>query len=271
MTTLEEVFLRVEQKEEEQEGKREVERKLSLKQETVSEDNEESKNNLESNHNEINSEKHDESEALQDYSISKEQVEGTLLNFFIHLYALGLKRIHIYKRNIASILNDLFFPMILILLGLGVAKIAFFYTSDPRVWSIEDFPEKQRIMYNSNNVQGGATSASVIAKLDNPSWYDPKSVTVTGAADSVNSLKSLDGLIGDESKKGPVEPYRFGSFYFNRIDSGADAFEMVTIANLTSQDALPEFAQFGFNALMRVATGNAGWKMEVKMAPFPIS
>ena len=161
--------------------------------------------------------------------------------------------------------------MLLITVGLALTKIQFNFSSDSRVWSIDDFPTDQRILYNSNNHLGAGSPATIIGNLDNFGSYDPKSTTVSGTADNVNSLIDFDKKIGAASKVSPIEPYRYGSFYFNRIDFASKAYELVTIANITSQDSIPEFSQFGFNAIMKEASGNANFKMEVTIKPFPIS
>lgn len=40
---------------------------------------------------------------------------------------------------------------------------------------------------------------------------------------------------------------------------------------MTSQDAVGEFAQFIYTALIRTATGNSGLQFKASMAPFPVS
>ena len=114
--------------------------------------------------------------------------------------------------------------MLLIVVGLGLAKIKLNFSSDPRVWSIKDFPTDQRIMYNSNNHLGAGSPATIIGYLDNLGSYDPKPTTISGTAGNVNSLIDLDTKIAAASKVSPTKPYTFGSFYFNRIDFPSKAY-----------------------------------------------
>ena len=83
---------------------------------------------------------------------------------------------------------------------------------------IQDFPEKQRILYNSNNLVLG-TSDVIINNLDDFDYYDPMPVTLTQAQDSMDALEEFDLKIGNEKEKDPIEPFRYGSYYINKVDT----------------------------------------------------
>lgn len=83
---------------------------------------------------------------------------------------------------------------------------------------IQDFPEKQRILYNSNNLVLG-TSDSIINNLDDLDYYDPLAVTLTETLDTMDALEEFDLKIGNEKEKDPIEPFRYGSYYINMADT----------------------------------------------------
>jgi len=108
MTTLEEVFLRVEQE--------------GAKKENNAEESEES-----------DEEKKTEADAEVDaYSISKKQIPGVFKNFFIHLWALLVKRLHQTRRSLGTLAIELLVPLFLIIAGFGLTLVEFRYDSDSR-------------------------------------------------------------------------------------------------------------------------------------------
>lgn len=88
---------------------------------------------------------------------------------------------------------------------------------------IQDFPEKQRILYNSNNLLLG-TSDVIINNLDDFDYYDPTAVTLTEPVDTMDALEEFDLRIGNEKEKDPIEPFRYGSYYINKVDMVENQF-----------------------------------------------
>lgn len=56
--------------------------------------------------------------------------------------------------------------------------------------------------------------------------------------------------IGDQKDVDPLEPFRYGSYYFNKLDNLTQQYQTVTFANITSQDAVGEFSGFLYNAIL---------------------
>lgn len=44
-------------------------------------------------------------------------------------------------------------------------------------------------------------------------------VTLTQAQDSMDALEEFDLKIGNEKEKDPIEPFRYGSYYINKVDT----------------------------------------------------
>ena len=100
MTTLEEVFLKVESG-----GDDNADHIEKIKRRMTS--------NLNDNENEM---------AADDYSISKEQITGFFAIFFLHFVAIFMKRLVTSLRDFKSFTLELLIPGVLIISGLGISK-----------------------------------------------------------------------------------------------------------------------------------------------------
>jgi len=87
--------------------------------------------------------------------------------------------------------------------------------------------------------------------FDNLDYYDPMPYNVKENADSLDALEEFDEYIGEIKEDKPREPYRYGSYYFNKLDTTNQQYEVVTLANITSQDAVGEFSGFLYSALLK--------------------
>jgi hypothetical protein len=84
-------------------------------------------------------------------------------------------------------------------------------------------------------------------------------------------LVALDDYWFVEKDKSPLEPFRYGSYYFWDMNSGIDQYKLATIANITSQDSGAAFQQFMYESILKKASGNSNLKFKVTTDPFPIS
>ena len=50
-------------------------------------------------------------------------------------------------------------------------------------------------------------------------YYDPTPVTIASLADTMEALEEFDIAISDAKDEKPLEPFRYGSFYFNLLDN----------------------------------------------------
>ena len=59
------------------------------------------------------------------------------------MWAVLVKRFHLYKRNIGAILVEVVVPTVLVLVGLSITLVDFNQSSDPRELTISEFPDAQ--------------------------------------------------------------------------------------------------------------------------------
>jgi len=168
-----------------------------------------------------------------------------------------MKRVLLSKRNIKSFVMDLLLPMALIIVGFGLATIQFFKDSDQRVLEPSLFPLPQRVIYNTNLVSGTDSSATLINLLDPSSAFSPTGVTSSTTGSNADIFKTFDNQLFDAAQQDPLEPYRYGHYYFHTLNFGADQYKIVTFANSTSQDAVAAFPQFMYEAALKNSVDNS--------------
>ena len=78
--------------------------------------------------------------------------------------------------------------------------------------------------------------------------------STVGSSD-LETLKTFDNILYDEAQVGPLEPFRYGSYYFPKLNYTSNQYQIVTFANTTSQDSNVAFAQFMYQAVLRKASG----------------
>ncbi|CAI2385685.1 unnamed protein product [Moneuplotes crassus] len=222
MTTLEEVFLKVENS-----GKGEDEKAIErIKKRMTSEYNPD-----------------------EEYTISKEQVEGNISIFFLHCWALLIKRFTLTKRNIKGLFMDIFVPFVLILSGTWFATVGFYKDSPKRILEPSLFPLDQRIIYNTYTT-GGHNSANLIDLLDPSSNFTSSAITANGSTER-SRLVNFDDQIYNASLDEPLSPARFGHYYFNFLDYTNHQYEIATFYNSTSQDSHVAFPHFMYEAILK--------------------
>jgi len=80
---------------------------------------------------------------------------------------------------------ELAVPVFLIIFGLGLTLYEVNKNSPIRELTIEDFPEKQRIVYNENKlVSSDVSSIDIINLLDDLDYYDPEPYSVKETANT---------------------------------------------------------------------------------------
>ena len=233
MTTLEEVFLKVENNPDaEFEGLDDI--KFSTK-----EQQEEEKN-------------------LEDYSIANKQIEGSVTIFWLHFIALIIKKFFLTKRNIKGFIIDLFIPTALIITGFGLTKIKILRDSPQRILDIDLFPSQQRLIYNTIPViPTGSTDdpSDLIGLLSNQNNFN-----FTGDSnaygDTQDDIEAFDNLLLDASLLLPLSPFRFGHYFFHTTDYSNHQYKIVSFVNSTSQDAHVVFPHLMYEAILRKSIGS---------------
>ena len=173
------------------------------------------------------------------------------------------------KRNFKGFLVDLLVPSLLIAAGFGLSSIEFYSNSGQRVLEPSLFPLPQRIMYNSNNINGGGDPETLINLLLPSSAFSPSSVAVSGSSDK-ELLENFDNLLYNSAVTDSPDTYRYGHYYFNRLDYKKHQYKVVTFINATSQEANVAFPQFMYEAILKNAISDS---LSYKMVndPMPIA
>lgn len=73
---------------------------------------------------------------LVEYSIAEQDYSSCCGN----VAALFFKRIRLYQANKNAIFTEVCFPTVLVIIGLAMTKVSFFFDSPPRILTPELFP-----------------------------------------------------------------------------------------------------------------------------------
>ena len=245
MTTLEEVFLKVENDGEggtqEMEG---VKRRMT--------------------------ERRKSEKAEEAYSISNEQISGVFNVFFLHLIALFVKRLILSKRSIKGLLVDLFVPIFLIILGILFSTVTFFNDSGQRVLSPTLFPNPQEIIFNCNPIFGDGSSKDILNLLNSSDSFYPNGINAE-TVDNLSTLKAFDSSLFKAANDRSMNQSSFGGYFFHTIDNENKTYKVVSLINSTSQDAPAAFSHFIYEAILRKAIGDSNLNFTVVNDPMPIT
>ena len=238
MTTLEEVFLKVEGADalKKAEMIQKLQRRRTSNLEDVKEDHE-----------------------VDEYSISKHQIEGGWSVFFLHFIALFIKRFLLSRRNFKGFVLDLLLPGALVIAGFGLSKIDFFVNSSQRTLEPSLFPLSQRIIYNTNGISGSSSgSYSTLMNYFTPSSdFSFTATTSTVGSNDTATLENFDDVLYNAAQVSPLSPYRFGHYYLYSLDYTNHRYKVVSFINNTSQDAQVAFPHFMYQAIMRNEFGSS--------------
>ena len=213
----------------------------------------------------------DENNEYSNYSISKEQIKGGWNIFILHFVALFLKRFIMSKRNFKGFIVDMLIPSLLIIVGFGISTIDFYKSSSQRTLEPSLFPLTQRVIYNTNGISG--TSASSVSTLMN--YLTPSSdFTLTGATSTVGStdtttLENFDDVIYNAAQVSPLDPFRYGHYYLYSLDFTNHQYKVVSFINNTSQDAPAAIPHFMYQAILRNVKGSS-FSYKMVNDPMPI-
>jgi hypothetical protein len=203
------------------------------------------------------------------YSIAKEQVSGVFNVFILHFAALFWKRVILSKRNIKGFMVDIFIPSFLIIAGFGLSTIEYFKSSDQRILEPTLFPVDQRVIYNTNGISGGGSASALMNLLDPADYFSLTGVSSTIGGTNLETLKNFDDILYDAAQEDPLKPFRYGAYYLHNVDNTNHQYEIVTFANTTSQEATVAYAQFMYEAILRYSV-NANFQYTMINDPMPI-
>lgn len=77
-----------------------------------------------------------------DFSIAEIEDIGACATFFNHIGALFLKRFYIYRRNIKGFITEVLVPVLLVLVGFALSKVQFFVNAPNRPLEPSLYPLK---------------------------------------------------------------------------------------------------------------------------------
>lgn len=72
-----------------------------------------------------------EKEAIDDFDLSSVKIKGKLALFFVHFWALFIKRLQYFKRDKKGLCCEIFMPCAIVGVGLCITLITFIYESPP--------------------------------------------------------------------------------------------------------------------------------------------
>ena len=239
MITLEEVFLKVE----DNDASKNIDIKAKIQQRRTS-----NLEDVKENNNEVD-----------DYSISKSQIEGGCRIFWLHFIALIIKRFLLSRRNFKGFVLDLLLPGILVIAGFGLSKIDLFKNSNQRTLEPSLFPPTQRVIYNTNGISGSSAAYySDLMNLFTPSSdFTFTATTSTIGSNDTATLENFDDILYNAAQASPLSPYRYGHYYLYNLDYTNHQYKVVSFINNTSQDAHVAFPHFMYQAIMRKEFGSS--------------
>jgi ATP-binding cassette subfamily A (ABC1) protein 3 len=80
-------------------------------------------------------------ETMEDYSVAEQHEVGTCNVFKDHLSAQFRKRFYLYRRNFKGLIIEVFVPVLLVLLGLGLSKVKVFFNVPDRILTPDAYPQ----------------------------------------------------------------------------------------------------------------------------------
>lgn len=217
VTTLEEVFLKVgHQVEDDQESDQQYE---------------ETKEVIEDPHvgNKVNE---SADQDVDDYSIAEDHEKWV---FWIHYYALCVKKFLVSFRQLRSAIIEILIPMIFILLGLALSNVSFFKDSLPFVLDSSFYPQNNKLYLSSTRQ---------IPELQNyaDSFGDAYDVELVDFPEGDTLLQRLlDHEASLFNDKGAYDPLvqNSGNHILNNINTGVGRCGVIGMINGHGRDATP--------------------------------
>ncbi|CAI2383085.1 unnamed protein product [Moneuplotes crassus] len=205
------------------------------------------------------------------YSIANEQIQGKLAVFRTHFYALLCKRFKITRRSFTTIMLDVILPLLLIFLGILGYKALEPKVSSPRELGISLYPEPQRILYNSECVRGTGAPEDIMQYLDGYGEYVISEPVETLSVDSILALERFDTYVFKHIGEYPQEPPQYGSYYFHTIEPVRHIYKVATLVNSTSQESSVVFPHAVYQAILRKASGDRNLQFRTTTKPMPMN
>lgn len=76
-------------------------------------------------------------------------------------------------------------------------------------------------------------------------------------------LEAFDLDVFNARNEGPLEPYRYGSYFIYEANKATHQYKVASFVNLTSQDVTALYPQFIYEAILKKATNNPDFQFKV--------
>ncbi|CAI2385410.1 unnamed protein product [Moneuplotes crassus] len=242
MTTLEEVFLKIEKEAESLQENQEIHQELS-----------------------------DTELYPKEYNIRDQSTKKKWDTFLSHLGILFCKRLKLTSRSFSSIMLDILLPILLVTMGIMAFNSMKYFDSPERKLDPSLFPKPQRIIYNDRLINGNGSPDEIVKLMPGFGEFIASQPIRASITDDISTLESFDNQIYQLRVEEPVEPYRYGSYYFHTLDTTNNVYKVVTLVNSTSQDSSVAFTHFMYQAILRKASGDDNLKFTATTSPMPIN
>jgi len=251
VTTLEEVFLQVGK------GEHEEEKDIENKHAKYHDDNVLSPKPNESPDSPLSS-------VNDEYTIAdpRNREAGGCNIFWLHMYAVLMKRLICLKRGMLQFIVEIIVPLLLVLFGLSLTKINFYYDSKPRVFDVSLFPTPQKLMINADISQYNSNISEYTNFLR--SGLIPNPISLTNPPDYSQSLREMEAKI----VKFPERMY--GSVLFSTLNKSTQTYTFTIFANLFSQESSAAYNNLIGESVLKYATNNPNLKVNIYTAPLPL-
>mmetsp|Transcript_22180 Transcript_22180/g.21974 ORF Transcript_22180/g.21974 Transcript_22180/m.21974 type:complete len:742 (-) Transcript_22180:1165-3390(-) len=256
VTTLEEVFLKVGHQDEEGNGSSPDSPKI----EETKEDNSQEANEIVR----INDSQRSDND---DYSIAEQSEKNV---FFLHLYALCVKRFLMSFRQLKSSLLEIFIPMIFILTGLGLANIDFFVDASAVNLSMTQFPENNNLFIGTT--QNGVDSQTFANSFDQD-IFDINVINTPPGDNLYSTLDNFETTIFRDNNGYDGEVQNAGNFVLHNLDTtpGAQKCQVFGFSNGFARDGAPIMTQNVLNSCLRILLNKPNMQLRFVNQPFPLT
>ena len=168
--------------------------------------------------------------------------------FFIHLWALLIKRFIYFKRDIKGLFCEIVIPIILITIGLALTKITFVDPKNEKMYTPAIFEKSIDVWTNEG-------FDSLFSKLN--------TTDVSFTRRAATSVADFDTILKEN-----FDEDRLWSYYVQTVDTTNNLYEYTMFFNTSA----PHSMHVGINemnsAILRLATGNDNARINVINDPF---
>jgi len=179
------------------------------------------------------------------------------------------KKVLLQIRDPKTLMVELFFPLLLIIMGTGLASVKFFYDGAPRMMSPTIFPSPNPLVVNTNPLRGDDPSEFVqdyLVGKNASEWKIAEKIQLTGQDIDAQLSEYSKYLFDNQERLGGS----YGNYYFYDFNN-AGKYSAVAFANVTSQDAVAVFGMSILQNLARYALNQPNFSFEVINQPFPLT